>query len=146
MSILSLMRKITDKPSKRIGRGYGSGKGGHTSSRGQKGQKSRTGSKVPLWFEGGALPLSKRIPMWRGKGRFKSVRPTAELTLTDLEKLSFSDVTIDTLKLNRVIERGFKQVKVIAKGKLSKKVNLKGIKVSQAAREAIEKLDGSIEE
>jgi large subunit ribosomal protein L15 len=146
MSILSLMRKITDKSNKRLGRGYGSGKGGHTSSRGQKGQKSRTGSKVPLWFEGGSLPLSKRIPMWRGKGRFKSVRPTAELTLADLEKLSFSDVTLDTLKLNRIIERGFKQVKVIAKGKLTKKVNLKGIKVSQAAREAIEKLDGSIED
>lgn len=146
MSILSLLRKITDKPNKRIGRGYGSGKGGHTSSRGQKGQKSRTGSKVPLWFEGGSLPLSKRIPMWRGKGRFKSLSRTAELTLTDLERLAFSDVTIDTLKLNRVIESGFKQVKVIAKGKLSKKVNLKGIKVSQAAREAIEKLDGKIED
>jgi large subunit ribosomal protein L15 len=67
MSILSSLTKITTRSKKRLGRGYGSGKGGHTSSRGQKGQKSRVGSKVPLWFEGGALPLSKRIPMWRVK-------------------------------------------------------------------------------
>lgn len=145
MSILSLIRKITDKQSKRLGRGYGSGKGGHTSSRGQKGQKSRTGSKVPLWFEGGALPLSKRIPMWRGKGRFKVLHPTVELTFADLNKLSFEDITLDTLKLNRVIDRRFKKAKVICKGKLTKKVNLKGILVSQAAREAIETLGGSVE-
>jgi large subunit ribosomal protein L15 len=145
MSILSLIRKITDKQSKRLGRGYGSGKGGHTSSRGQKGQKSRTGSKVPLWFEGGALPLSKRIPMWRGKGRFKVLHPTVELTFADLNKLSFADITLDTLKLNRVIDRRFKKAKVISKGKLTKKVNLKGILVSQAAREAIETLGGSVE-
>jgi len=145
MSILSLIRKITDKQSKRLGRGYGSGKGGHTSSRGQKGQKSRTGSKVPLWFEGGALPLSKRIPMWRGKGRFKVLHPTVELTFADLNKLSFEDITLDTLKLNRVIDRRFKKAKVICKGKLAKKVNLKGILVSQAAREAIETLGGNVE-
>lgn len=145
MSILSSIKKITDRAAKRLGRGYGSGKGGHTSSRGQKGQKSRTGSKVPLWFEGGSLPLSKRIPMWRGKGRFKSLHPTAELTLSDLNKIELTDITLDSLKLNRVIDRRFKKAKVISKGKLNKKVNLKGIGVSESAKKEIEALGGTIE-
>lgn len=144
MSILSVIKKITTKRSKRLGRGYGSGKGGHTSSRGQKGQTSRTGSKVPLWFEGGALPLSKRIPMWRGKGRFKSLRSTAELTLSDLNKIELSEITLDSLKLNKIIDLRYKKAKVIATGKLSKKVTLKGILVSQAAKKEIEALGGSV--
>ncbi len=145
MSILNLIQKITHSKAKRLGRGYGSGKGGHTSSRGQKGQKSRVGSKVPLWFEGGSLPLSKRIPMWRGKGRFKSLRLVAELTFDDLNKIELNDITLDSLKLNRIIDKRFKQAKVISKGKLNKKVNLKGIGVSEAARKEIEALGGVIE-
>lgn len=146
MSILSLITKITDRSHKRLGRGYGSGKGGHTSSRGQKGQKSRVGSKVPLWFEGGSLPLSKRIPMWRGKGRFKSLRAVAELTFDDLNKIELDDITLDSLKLNRIIDKRFKKAKVISKGKLVKKVNLKGIGISQSARKEIEALGGKIED
>lgn len=144
MSILSSLSKITTKSAKRLGRGYGSGKGGHTSSRGQKGQGSRTGSKVPLWFEGGALPLSKRIPMWRGKGRFKSLQTTAELTFDDLNKIELTDITLDSLKLNKIIDKRFKQAKVICKGKLNKKINLKGIAVSEAAKKEIKALGGSI--
>ncbi len=145
MSILSSLTKITTRSKKRLGRGYGSGKGGHTSSRGQKGKKSRVGSKVPLWFEGGALPLSKRIPMWRGKGRFKSLSACAELTFDDLNKIELTDLTVDSLKLNRLIDSRFKKVKVISKGKLNKKINLKGIAVSAAAKKAIEDLGGTIE-
>lgn len=145
MSILNLITKISDRSKKRLGRGYGSGKGGHTSSRGQKGQKSRTGSKVPLWFEGGSLPLSKRIPMWRGKGRFESLIACAELTFDDLNKIELTDITIDSLKLNRIIDKRFKRVKVISKGKLNKKVNLKGIGVSASAKKEIEALGGVIE-
>ncbi len=145
MSILNLVKKITTRQSKRLGRGYGSGKGGHTSSRGQKGQRARTGSKVPLWFEGGSLPLSKRIPMWRGKGRFKSLISTAELTMSDLNKIELTDITLDSLKLNRIIDKRFKRAKVISKGKLNKKVNLKGIGVSESARKEIEALGGVIE-
>lgn len=144
MSILNLIKKITKRSSKRLGRGYGSGKGGHTSSRGQKGQLSRVGSKVPLWFEGGSLPLSKRIPMWRGKGRFKSLNPSAELTFDDLNKIELTDISLDSLKLNKIIDKRFKKAKVISKGKLSKKVNLKGISVSKAAQKEIEALGGSI--
>ncbi len=144
MSILHTIKKITEKASKRLGRGYGSGKGGHTSSRGQKGQRSRTGSKVPLWFEGGALPLSKRIPMWRGKGRFKSLLTTAELTFDDLNKIELTDISLESLKLHKIIDKRFKKAKVISKGKLSKKVNLKGIAVSAAAAKQIEALGGQI--
>ncbi|HPS40944.1 MAG TPA: 50S ribosomal protein L15 [Candidatus Woesebacteria bacterium] len=146
MSILSSLQKISKKGSKRLGRGYGSGKGGHTSSRGQKGQKARTGSKVPLWFEGGALPLSKRIPMWRGKGRFNSLHQVAELTFDDLNKIELTDITLDSLKLNRIIDKRFKKAKVIAKGKLNKKVHLKGIAVSATAKKEIEALFGSIKD
>lgn len=145
MSILNIIKKITKRSSKRLGRGYGSGKGGHTSSRGQKGQTSRTGSKVPLWFEGGALPLSKRIPMWRGKGRFKSLQKTAELTFSDLSKIELTDISLDSLKLNKIIDKRFKQAKVINKGKLSKKINLKGIAVSASAKKEIEALGGTVE-
>jgi len=145
MSILNLIKKVTKKSSKRLGRGYGSGKGGHTSSRGQKGQTSRTGSKVPLWFEGGALPLSKRIPMWRGKGRFKSLRTTAELSFIDLNKIELTDISLDSLKLNKIIDKRFKKAKVINKGKLSKKINLKGIAVTESAKKEIEALGGTVE-
>ena len=92
MSILHQLSSIVDRSHKRLGRGFGSGKGGHTSSRGSKGQRSRTGSKIPLWFEGGQLPLIKRLPMLRGKYRFKVVRPVVELTLSDLEKLTLTGI------------------------------------------------------
>lgn len=144
MSLIHNLDKITTKKAKRIGRGYGSGKGGHTSSRGQKGQKSRVGSKIPLWFEGGSLPLSKRLPMWRGKNRLKVLNPTAELTFEDLNKLTISDLTLEALKENKIIDKRFKKAKIINKGKLSKKVNVSGIKVSASAKKEIEALGGSV--
>src|SRR3990167_5472974 len=66
------LSKITICGKKRVGRGYGSGKGGHTSGRGQKGQRSRR--TIPWWFEGGQLPLVKRVPFWRGKGRLNPLK------------------------------------------------------------------------
>ena len=144
MSLIHDLEKITDKKAKRLGRGYGSGKGGHTSSRGQKGQKSRVGSKIPLWFEGGSLPLSKRMPMWRGKSRLKVLNPTAELTFEDLNKLEISDLSLESLKENKVIDKRFKKVKIISKGKLNKKINVSGIRVSASAKKEIEALGGTV--
>lgn len=144
MSLIHNLEKITDRKAKRLGRGYGSGKGGHTSSRGQKGQKSRVGSKIPLWFEGGSLPLSKRMPMWRGKSRLKVLNPTAELTLEDLNKLDISELTLDSLKENKIIDKRFTKAKIINKGKLSKKVNVSGINVSASAKKEIEALGGTV--
>jgi large subunit ribosomal protein L15 len=145
MSLLNKLVKTTTRSKKRLGRGYGSGKGGHTASRGMKGQKSRVGSKIPLWFEGGQLPAVKKYPMIRGKGRFVTINAAAEITLTDLEKLPVEEVTLDTLKLHKVIEKGFKKAKIIHTGTLTKKRTVKGIPASAQARQAIEKLGGSVE-
>ena len=144
MSLLNQLTSITTRSQKRLGRGYGSGKGGHTVGRGQKGQKSRVGSKVPLWFEGGSLPLTKRLPMWRGKGRFKSLRDTVELTLADLEKMELVDISLASLKDNKLIDPRFKKAKIISKGQLSRKINVEGIAVSAAAQKMIKDLGGTI--
>ncbi len=145
MSILKTLPKIIDKKNKRLGRGYGSGKGGHTTNRGQKGQTSRVGSKIPLWFEGGQLPLVKRVPMLRGKGRFKSVRPVAEITFNHINNFDFDVITLETLKANRVIDQAFKRAKIVKKGKLKKKVTIKGVGVTEGAIKEIENLGGTVE-
>lgn len=144
MSLLHSLTKTTTKSKKRVGRGYGSGVGGHTSTRGQKGQKSRTGSKIPLWFEGGQLPLIKRLPMLRGKGRFKVVRPVAEITLHDLEKMTAKTISLDTLKLEKIIETKFKKAKIIGTGTISRAVTITDISVTPKARELIEAVGGTI--
>lgn len=144
MSILHSITKTTLKTSKRLGRGYGSGKGGHTSSRGAKGQRARVGSKIPLWFEGGQLQMGKKLPMLRGKARFNVLNPTVELTLSDLQKLTIDTVTFEALKLNKVIDRKAKKVKIISKGKLEKKLSISGIAVTPKAKAAIEKAGGSV--
>jgi len=144
MSLLNKLTTTTTKSKKRVGRGYGSAKGGHTSSRGQKGQKSRQGSKIPLWFEGGQLPLIKRLPMLRGKGRLNVVRPTAEVTLSEINSMKADTITLDTLKLEKVIDSRMAKAKVIASGKLDRKVTVEGLKVTKAATEAITAAGGSV--
>lgn len=143
MSILNNLTRIVNRSSKRIGRGYGSGKGGHTSSRGMKGQKSRVGSKIPLWFEGGQLPLTKRLPMLRGKGRFNVLVPTAEVTLTDIEKMKAKVISLETLKLEKIINARFKKAKLVKTGKLTRKVTVE-IPVSAASKKAVESAGGSV--
>jgi len=145
MSLLNQLISITDKSQKRVGRGFGSGKGGHTSGRGTKGQLSRQGGGVPLWFEGGQLPLIKRMPMLRGKSKFNVVRPTAEISLIDLQNMKAEQITLETLKLEKVIDKRFKKAKIINTGKLERKVIIQGLSVSKGAREAIEKAGGSVE-
>lgn len=146
MSILNQLPKATSKQKKRLGRGYGSGKGGHTTNRGQKGQKSRSGYKTPLWFEGGGLPLTKRLPMIKGKGRFKQIRPVAQINLDEINSFDFDVISLKTLKANRIIDPAFKEAKIIKKGQLKKKVTVKGIKVSAGAAKVITDLGGTIEE
>jgi large subunit ribosomal protein L15 len=144
MSKLNDLISIVDKAHKRIGRGYGSGVGGHTSTRGQKGQKSRTGSKVPLWFEGGQLPLIKRMPMLRGKGRMKPISPASEVSLAELERMQATEITLDTLKIEKVISVRARTAKIIASGLLTRAITVKGIKTSAQAKVAIEKAGGSV--
>jgi len=144
MSLFKSLPTVTDKPNRRVGLGFGSGKGGHTSGRGTKGQKSRTGSKVPLWFEGGQLPLIKRLPMTRGKAKFKVVRPTAEISLTVLNNMKADTISLETLKLEKLINHRFAKAKIIASGQLKRAITIQGIGVSKAAETAITQAGGQI--
>ncbi len=145
MSLLNQITSTTKRSNKRVGRGYGSGKGGHTSGRGQKGQNSRQGKRMPTWFEGGQLPMIKRMPMIRGKSRFESLEPTAEITLSDLNKMKAEVVSLDTLKLEKVIDPRFKKAKIISNGRIDRAVTIQGLRVSTAAKTAIVKAGGKVE-
>ncbi len=145
MSLMKTLLKTTQKSKKRLGRGPGSGKGMHTVGRGTKGAGARKSSSRPTWYEGGQLPLIKRVPMLRGKGRFNVVRPTAEVTLADLEKMTAEIITLDSLKLEKVIDTQFKKAKIIANGKITRKVTVQGIAVSATAAKMITAAGGSTE-
>ncbi len=145
MSLLKTLLKTTEKSKKRLGRGPGSGKGMHTVGRGTKGAGARKSGSLPTWYEGGQLPLIKRMPMLRGKGRFNVVRPTAEVTLADLEKMSAEVITLDSLKLEKVIDTQFKKAKIIANGKITRKVTVQGIAVSATAAKMITAVGGTTE-
>ncbi len=143
--MLNKLTSIVEKPAKRIGRGYGSGKGGHTVGRGTKGQRARKSGEAPAWFEGGQLPLIKRLPMQRGKMRFKSLTPTAMVTLSDLNRMSAEVITLDALKLEKIIDLRFARAKVVANGELTRKVQVRGVGVSATAAAKITKLGGEVE-
>ena len=126
---------------RRVGRGIGSGLG-KTAGRGHKGQKSRSGGYHKVGFEGGQMPLQRRLP----KRGFKSqlLKFNAEITLTDLQKLNLDVVDLMVLKQAGVVGEIAKVVKVIRTGELSKAVALKGIGVTAGARAAIESAGGSV--
>ncbi len=128
---------------KRVGRGIGSGLG-KTAGRGHKGQKSRSGGFHKVGFEGGQMPLYRRLP----KRGFTSLDRglTGEVRLTDLERLGVDQIDLETLKAAGVISRLSNRAKVILSGELSRKVNLVGIAVTKGARVAIEAAGGTITE
>ena len=144
MSKLNQLTKIKTKTSKRVGRGYGSGVGGHTSTRGQKGQGARKSGSVPLWFEGGQLPLTKRMPMIRGKSRLKVVRPTMEVNLSSLDRMKADQISLETLKLENVIGPRFAKAKIINTGTIKRAVHVSGLRITPAAQKAIEAAGGSV--
>ncbi len=126
---------------RRVGRGIGSGLG-KTAGRGHKGQKSRSGGYHKVGFEGGQMPLQRRLP----KRGFKSVslKYNAEITLTELERLGADEVDLLTLKQAGLVRERAKVVKVIKSGDLTKKVSLKGIGATAGAKAAIEAAGGSV--
>ncbi len=128
---------------KRVGRGMGSGDG-KTCGRGHKGQKSRSGGFHKVGFEGGQMPLQRRLP----KVGFQSylARITAELRLHELEAIEADVIDINALQAANLISKGTKRAKVIASGSIKKAVTLKGIRVTKGARAAIEAAGGKIEE
>ena len=128
---------------KRVGRGIGSGLG-KTAGRGHKGQKSRTGGKVPAGFEGGQMPLQIRLP----KFGFNSAiaRVTAEVRLSALEKVEADVIDLQALKDANVINNSMKRARVMLSGEIKKAVTIKGIGVTAGAKAAIEAAGGKIEE
>ena len=126
---------------RRVGRGIGSGLG-KTAGRGHKGQKSRSGGFHKVGFEGGQMPLQRRLP----KRGFKSLATPykAEVRLSDLEKLPVAEIDILALKQAGVISELARVVRVIASGELTKKVSLKGLIATKGAKAAIEASGGSI--
>ncbi|MCK5383352.1 MAG: 50S ribosomal protein L15 [Gammaproteobacteria bacterium] len=131
------------KDSKRVGRGIGSGLG-KTCGRGHKGQKSRSGGFHKIGFEGGQMPLQRRLPKVGFSSR-KS-RFVDELRLNELALAGTDVVDLDALKSANLVSREVKTVKVFASGTIEKAVTVKGLKVTKGARAAIEAAGGKIEE
>ena len=142
MKINELKSTLTsNKKNKRRGRGSGSGLG-KTSGRGVKGQKSRSGGGVPVWFEGGQNPLIRCLPKF---GFTSRVGLTAvKLPLSALKSLS-GEVTLDTLISQNIVKRGAKTVKVFLSGEVTNAITLVGIACSKGAKAAIEKAGGKIQ-
>jgi large subunit ribosomal protein L15 len=142
------MRLNTIKPSKgsrpartRVGRGIGSGLG-KTCGRGHKGQHARSGGYHKVGFEGGQMPLQRRLP----KRGFTSLtkRLTAQVRLSDLQALPVDEIDVQVLKQAGIVGQSVRYAKVIKSGDLSRKVTLKGIAATAGARVAIEAAGGSL--
>jgi large subunit ribosomal protein L15 len=128
---------------RRLGRGIGSGLG-KTAGRGHKGQHARAGGYHKVGFEGGQMPLQRRLP----KRGFNSRTPgdSAEVRLSELHLVKAEVVDLDALKLAGIVPKGAKRAKVIVSGELAGPVRLKGVAVTAGARVVIEQAGGSIEE
>jgi large subunit ribosomal protein L15 len=131
------------KPRRRVGRGIGSGLG-KTGGRGHKGQHARAGGYHKVGFEGGQMPLQRRLP----KRGFRSMtaKDTAEVRLHDLAKLSAEVIDLAALKAANVVPIFAKKAKVILSGKLEKPVTLRGLALTKGARDAVLAAGGTIQE
>ena len=131
------------KQGKRCGRGIGSGLG-KTGGRGHKGQKSRSGGTVRPGFEGGQMPLQKRLPKYGFTSRLAAV--TAEIRLSELNLIEGDTVDIKALKDAGLINNSISRAKVFVSGEVTKAVTLKGIGTTKGAKAAIEAAGGKVEE
>lgn len=128
---------------KRVGRGIGSGLG-KTGGRGHKGQKSRSGGFHKMGFEGGQMPIQRRLPKFGFTARVNNL--FAEVRLGELNKVKGEEVSLLTLKTARIVRNDTQKAKIILSGTLDKKLTVKGISVTKGAKLAIEKAGGTIEE
>jgi large subunit ribosomal protein L15 len=130
---------------KRLGRGYGSGVGGHTVGRGSKGQKSRTGHKSLEFFEGGNVAFYRRMPKYKGFNQSRKIENDA-VNVNTLEKeyKAGEVVTVDSLKEKGIIKKNSQGVKILGKGEITIKLNIDGVAVSSTAKSKIEKVGGTI--
>jgi large subunit ribosomal protein L15 len=131
------------KAPKRVGRGIGSGLG-KTAGRGHKGLKSRSGGSVKPGFEGGQMPLQRRLPKYGFTSRQAAFR--AEIRLNELAKVDADVIDLAALEKADLISRDIKEAKVILSGELTKAVTVKGLKVTKGAKAAIEAAGGKVEE
>jgi len=131
------------KSSKRVGRGIGSGHG-KTAGRGHKGQKSRSGGSVRPGFEGGQMPLQKRLPKYGFSSRI--ARTTAQIRISELNAIAAEVVDLEALKAADLVKDNVTRARVFLSGELDKAVTVKGLAVTKGAREAIEKAGGKVEE
>jgi large subunit ribosomal protein L15 len=131
------------KSRKRVGRGIGSGFG-KTCGRGHKGQKSRSGGFSKVGFEGGQMPLQRRLPKVGFSSRVSII--TSQVTLSEIDKLEETEITVDVLKTHNLITKNIKRVKVMLSGEITRAVTLTGIKTTKGARSAIEAAKGSVSE
>jgi large subunit ribosomal protein L15 len=127
---------------KRVGRGIGCGNG-KTCGRGHKGQTARSGYSKKIGFEGGQLPLQRRLP----KFGFTSLNlgKVAEVRLSDLQRVASDIIDLKTLKDSKVIKHQIRTAKIILSGDLNKAVTIRGIKVTSGARKVIEERGGKVE-
>jgi large subunit ribosomal protein L15 len=126
---------------KRVGRGIGSGLG-KTSTRGHKGQKARKSGHVRPGFEGGQMPLQKRLPKFGFYSRIAA--GTAEIRTAELNKIEGNEVTLQTLEQANLIDRSIKRAKIMLSGEVKKSVTVSGLMVTKGARAAIEAAGGKI--
>jgi len=131
------------KARKRVGRGIGSG-WGKTSGSGHKGQKSRSGGTVRPGFEGGQLPLQRRLPKFGFSSRVG--RLTAEVRTSELSHVGGDVVNLESLKKANLIARNIKRAKIMLSGDVTRAVTVEGLRVSKGARQAIEAAGGKIVE
>lgn len=144
MNLNSLSPDLGSRPpKKRVGRGIGSGLG-KTCGKGHKGQKSRAGGYHKINFEGGQMPIQRRLPKMGFKSRVG--RTIDEVSLGELAKLKDEVIDLTVLRKAGLINNSIKDVKIILSGELTSAVKLKGLRVTKGARLAIEGLGGSIEE
>jgi len=130
---------------KRRGRGYGSGVGGHTVGRGMKGQKSRSGHKSLVFFEGGNTPFFRRMPKYRGFNRPQKIYNEV-VNVGDLQEVYKSGETVNptTLLEKKLIKKNAESVKILGNGELKKKLTVEEVKISSSALEKITKAGGTI--
>ncbi|AAU26445.1 TPA: 50S ribosomal protein L15 [Legionella pneumophila] len=144
MNLNTLSPDPGSRPSRRrVGRGIGSGLG-KTCGKGHKGQKSRAGGYHKINFEGGQMPIQRRLPKMGFKSRVG--RTIDEVSLGELAKLNDEVIDLVALRKAGLINNSIKDVKVILSGELTAAIKLKGLRVTKGARSAIESLGGSIEE
>jgi len=132
------------KPSRtRVGRGIGSGLG-KTAGRGHKGQRARSGGYHKVGFEGGQMPIQRRLPKRGFKSAMKAL--TAEVRLSEIEKMKATEIDLATLKAEGMVGANVQTAKLVKSGTLTRKVSFKGVMATKGAREAVTALGGSFAE